>query len=86
MMNEIFTRERLVFNHEKGKKMIVKEKIDFTLNQSTKLREKEFHERNKANLIEKSSKLLRLNDQRHAERCTFQPTIIKKTKKKGSVQ
>ena len=85
MINEIFTRERLVYDNEKGKKIIVKEKIDFSLNQSTKLREKEFHERNKANLMEKSSKLLRLTDQRHAEKCTFQPTTIKKTKKKGKL-
>ena len=83
MINEIFTRERLVYDNEKGKKIIVKEKINFSLNQSTKLREREFHERNKANIMEKSSKLLRLSDQRYAEKCTFQPTLMKKTKKKG---
>ena len=76
MINEIFTRERLVYDNEKGKKIIVKEKIDFSLNQSTPLREKEFHYRIKANLIEKSAKLQKLGDQRHAEKCTFQPTII----------
>jgi hypothetical protein len=85
MIDEIFTRERVVYDKEKGKKIIVKERIDLSLNHSTKLREKEFHERNKANLMEKSSRLLRLSDQRHAEKCTFQPTIIKKNKKKGKL-
>ena len=83
MIDEIFTRERLVYDNEKGKKIIIKEKIDFSLNQSTVLKEKEFHERIKANLIEKSAKLIKLGNQRLSEECTFQPTMIKKTKKKG---
>ena len=81
--DEMLTRERLIYDNEKGKKRIVKEKIDFSLNQSTALREKEFHDRIKANLADKSAKLLKLGNQRHAEKCTFHPTIIKKTKKKG---
>ena len=86
MMDEIFTRERLVYDNENGKKVLVKEKIDFSLNQSTPIREKEFHDRVKANLLEKSAKLLKLGDQRHAEKCTFQPAIIKKTRKKGKIK
>ena len=82
----MLTRERLVYDNEKGKKVIVKEKINFSLNQSTAVREKEFHDRIKANLADKSAKLTKLGNQRHAEECTFHPTIIKKTKKKGTIK
>ena len=79
----MLTRERLVYDNEKGKKIVVKERIDFSLNRSTAVREKEFHDRVKANVADKSAKLLKLGNQRHAEKCTFHPTMIKKTKQKG---
>ena len=83
MNDEMLTREKLIYDNEKGKKIIIKEKINFSLNQSTAVREKEFYDRIKANLADKSAKLIKLGDQQHAEKCTFHPTIIKKTKKKG---
>jgi uncharacterized protein (DUF2344 family) len=83
VLDEINTREKVVYDREKGKKIKIKEKIDVTVNQFTAETAKEFHARVKQKMVEKEIRLRLLEEENLAATCTFQPILKKKVKQYG---
>ena len=86
VFDEINTREKIVYDKEKGKKIVVKEKINVSVNQSTTETAKEFHARVKQKMVEKEIRLRLLEEENLAATCTFQPILKKKIKQSGELK
>ena len=76
-------KEKVIYDREIGKRVIVKEKIDLTVIHSTAETEKEFHERMKLRISERENRLRLLEESNIAATCTFKPMIQGRARRKG---
>ena len=83
ILDESNMKEKVIYDREIGKRIIVKEKIDLTVIHSSAETEKEFHARMKTRILERENRLKLLEESNIAATCTFKPMIQGRVKRKG---
>ena len=79
-MDQMTMVEKRIVDEKSGKRILIKDNIEFKEKILTTEAEKEFYNRIKKNYIEKQNRLRILEENIHGNNCTFQPSLSEKKK------